>query len=310
MGQDRLRMGGGDAGGGRKTLIILLVAGLVVGAIISVFLLRGQGAQDEKKRGCEEDADCRPGSMCASGGCLILLSSESPVMWRDWISSQVDAGVDWSPLPSYGEKIAPTRGCPAKVGEVHEITPEIVIPKTSVFVYEVDADGIRQYQQRKVTGRQWLESMRFWFELPDLPAEKLCVSESVAAVRLFPEKRASVQGTGVDVQLGQAVTVGAVAAATLSCEMPLPDGDADEVRTLDLRLEAVTGAGDKARSVLAVPLGADVLSIEGPLPTHQRLLTGYVAYYWTHGETPTEISVRLRVPDYVTKPLDLNELNP
>ena len=63
-------------------------------------------------------------------------------------------------------------------------------------------------------------------------------------------------------------------------------------------------------TVVALPLGSDVLSIQGPQPSGQRLLTGYVAYYWAHGELPSEIAVRFRLPEVSGRVLDVAELNP
>jgi hypothetical protein len=80
-------------------------------------------------------------------------------------------------------------------------------------------------------------------------------------------------------------------------------------QTLDLALDPVFD-GAVERTVLALPLGTDVAALEGTLPARQRLLTGYVAYIWEHGDGPGKASVRFRPPARPGRRLDLREIRP
>lgn len=240
-----------------------------------------------------------------------MLSSEHLGMWREDINAQLDAGVPWHPLSAFGEKIAPTPICPAVQGKVTSPDKKHTTPKIDVTVYEVDVKGIRIHKQKKVQGTMWLDSMRFWF-----PGEKtlltkdLCVSASVDKVALAPKTAHGYPGTRIDVSLRQSVPVGAVAAATLTVLNDLPKENDLKTRTLSIPLQPITSPEAIARTVIAFPLGADLLSIEGPPPIRQRLLTGYVAYYWTHGDSQSDVTVVFRVPKTKMGNLDLDELNP
>ncbi len=290
----------------------MFIASVVVVVIIVIIVLLQHGeSKIDKTRGCESNGDCARGSMCAAGGCLVMLSSEHLGMWREDINAQLDAGVPWHPLSAFGEKIAPTPICPAAQGKVTSPDKKHTTPKIDVTVYEIDVNGIRIHKQQKVQGTMWLDSMRFWF-----PGEKtlltkdLCVSASVDKVVLARKTAHGYPGTRVDVSLRQSVPVGAVAAATLTALNDLPGENKDEARTLSFPLPPVTRPDAIARTVLALPLGADLLSIEGPPPIRQRLLTGYVAYYWTHGDSQSDVTVVFRVPSAKMGKLDLDELNP
>ncbi len=310
MGRDTVRMGK-QRNFPTLKLLIFLISAVVVVVIVVIVMLRHDEPTADKAHRCESNGDCARGSMCAAGGCLVMLSDEHLGMWRDDIMAQIDAGVPWRPLSAFGEKIAPTPICPATEGKVTSPDKKHTTPKVAVTVYEVDLDWIKVHKQQKVQGTMWLDSIRFWFPgKKTLQTTDLCVSASVDRVALARKTAHGYQGTRVDTSLRQSVPVGAVAAATLTARSDLPEEKKDGMRTLSFPLPPVTGREAIARTVLAVPLGADLSSIEGPPPIKQRLLTGYVAYYWTHGDTQSDVTVVFRVPRTKMGNLDLDELNP
>ncbi len=310
MGRDTVRMGK-QRNSLTPKLLIFMVSVVVVVVIVMIILLRNGESKTDKARGCESNGDCTPGSMCAAGGCLVMLSDENMGMWHDDIMAQIDAGVPWRPLSAFGEKITPTPICPAKQGKVTSPDKKHTTPKVAVTVYEIDVDRIKIHKQKKVQGTMWLDSIRFWFPgKKTLSTTDLCVSASVDRVALASKTAHGYQGTRVDASLRQSIPVGAVASAALTARSDLPKEKKDGMRTLSFPLPPVTGREAIARTVLAVPLGTDLLSIEGPPPIRQRLLTGYVAYYWTHGDSQSDVTVVFRVPATKMGNLDLDELNP
>ena len=310
MGRDTIRMGKQRSFRIPK-LIVFVILVVVVVVIVTTVLLRPDESGTDKARRCESNSDCARGSMCAAGGCLVMLSSEHLGMWHDDIMAQLDAGAPWHPLSAFGEKIAPTPICPAKKGKVTSPDKKHTTPKAAVTVYEIDVDRLKVHKQQKVQGTMWLDSIRFWFPgEKTLSAADLCVSASVDKVALTSKTVNGYRGTRIDTSLRQSVPVGAVAAATLTAMNDLPKEDELEARTLSFPLAPIAGREAIARTVIALPLGADLLSIEGPPPIRQRLLTGYVAYYWTHGDSQSDVTIVFRVPDTKMGKLDLDELNP
>ena len=310
MGRDTVRMGK-QRNFQIPKLLIFVVSVVVVVVVVTIILLRPDEPGQDKTRRCESNSDCSRASMCAAGGCLVMLSSEHLGMWRDDIRAQLDAGVPWHPLSAFGEKITPTPICPAKPGKIASPDKKHTTPKVAVTVYEIDVDRIKIHKQQKVQGTMWLDSIRFWFPgKKTLSTSDMCVSASADRVAIAPKSVHGYQGTQIDVSLRQSVPVGAVASAALTASTDLPKEGALEARTLSIPLPPIAGPDAIARTVIAFPLGADLLSIEGPPPLRQRLLTGYVAYYWTHGDSQSDVTVVFRVPATKMGNLDLDELNP
>jgi hypothetical protein len=305
-------MGGG--GGGRvpwKTIAIALGGAVVIAVVVAVVLLPGEEDQREQVRGCRSDDDCRAGSVCLARGCLILLSSEHQGIWRDDVGAQLDAGASWKPRPRFGKKLSKASQCPAPAGKFDKPDMSRTVPEVKITVYELADDGMRLHKQMAAKGEVWLDALRFWMP-PGLTidANKICASSKVDQIAAGKGRWRGKTASFVDVSLKQAAPAGRLTEATVTAETPLPEADAEGVRTLALGLDPVFDEQASEHTVVALPLGSDVLSLQGPPPTGQRLLTGYVAYYWEHGERPSELAFKFRLPKASGKVLDVSELNP
>lgn len=311
MARETVRMGGSSGGAPWKPIAIAVGVALVVAVVTAVVLWPDETEETGRERGCRGDDDCKPGSICLSRGCLILLSSEHAGIWRDDVQAQLDAGVAWKPHPKFGKKVVEASACPAAVGKVDKPDESRTVPVLGITVFELASDSMRVHKQLAAKGEVWLDSLRFWMP-PGVAVDphKTCASPGVDQIAVGRGRWRGKTAHRVDVSLKQAAPAGRVAEAMVVAETALPEADVEGVRTLAVGLDPVFDEQAGEHTIVALPFGADLLSIQGPPPTGQRLLTGYVAYYWDHGDRPSELAVRFRLPPSTGKLLDVSELNP
>ncbi|MBW2276560.1 MAG: hypothetical protein JRF63_03645 [Deltaproteobacteria bacterium] len=313
MPHENVRMGGDDSGGVPwKPIAIAVGAAVVIAVVLAVILLPDDPVGTEGKRtGCSSDEDCRAGSVCLARGCLILLSSEHHGIWRDDVAAQLDGGVSWKPRPKFGKKVIEASECPAAVGTVEKPDESRTVPVVKITVFELTGDGMRLHKQMAAKGELWLDALRFWMP-PGVTIDqaKICVSPGVDQIAVGKGRWRGKTAHRVDVSLVRAAPAGRVAEVSVVSETALPEADAEGARSLSVGLDQVFDEQMSEHTIVALPLGADVLAIQGPQPSGQRLLTGYLAYYWDHGELPSEIAVKFRLPAVPGKVLDVTEINP
>jgi hypothetical protein len=95
----------------------------------------------------------------------------------------------------------------------------------------------------------------------------------------------------------------------VSVETELPPADSDGFRTVKIPLEPV--ADDAvAVTAVAVPLGADVARMGGPAPARQRLLPGFVVYYWRHTAERGTVAIAFDLRAAGGAELSLDDIKP
>jgi hypothetical protein len=186
-----------------------------------------------------------------------------------------------------------------------------IIPVVKAFVYEVLPDRINLHRHVRVKADIWIDSYRFWFpEVSRIDPKDLCSADVVAKVKLGKGRFQGKQTPFVDAAFARAAPAGVVASAAVSVRADLPAPDPDGVRSFSFRLQPVLALDARYHTVITFPLGSDVLGMEGPPPTMQRLFRGHLAYYWEHAKTMSEVTVRFRPAARVREELDLKTLNP
>lgn len=289
---------------GRWRAVALAGIASAAAAIAAVVAVSGGGDAPARRSGCETDADCGPARVCARGGCLPLTGGEELRFWRADLDAQKLRGAAWRPRAAYGEKVLPADVCPVKPGRVNLLEPGKVSLVHRLHVFELLGDTVRIHVQNQMRGALWLEGLRFSFPTVDrVDPGRVCGSATVAQVAM-EKGRADV----VDAALARTAPAGTIASAALSIEAPLPPADADGFREFSFPLDPAFGSGAIV-SVLAVPLGSSVARLDGPTPGRQRLLTGFVAYYWEHGAARGAVSIALKAPP-APADLDVSELKP
>jgi len=312
MAQETVRMGGGGGGGlPWKPIAAVIGAAIVAAVVAAVLLWPEEEGGAEGPRGCRSDDDCRAGSVCLARGCVILLSSEHQGIWRDDVQAQLDAGVSWKPRPKFGKKVTPASQCPAAQGKVEKPDESRTVPVVRITVFELAHDGMRVHEQMGAKGEVWLDGLRFWMP-PGLKVEpgKTCASPAVDRIAVGTGSWRGQSAQYIDASLKQAAPAGRVTEATVMAGTALPAADAEGVRTVALALDPVFDEQASEHTVVALPLGSDVLALQGPPPTGQRLLSGFLAYYWEHGDRPSELAIKFRLPPTTGQVLDVTELNP
>jgi hypothetical protein len=311
MTRETVRLGGGGGGPPWKVIGVGVGGALVVAVVLAIVLWPDQDGAPAASRGCRSDDECKPGSACLAGGCLILLSSEHPGIWHDDVAAQVDAGPAWKPHAAFGEKVLAASRCPARTGAVEKPDESRTTPVLKITVFELVEDGLRVHRQLAAKGQLWLDALRFWFPSGvAIAPERICVSSGVDHVAVGEERWRGKTAGFVDVALERAAPAGRVAVAAVSVHAPLPAADAEGVRTLALGLDKVFDEQMAEHTIVALPLGSDVLALQGPPPTSQRLLRGFVAYYWEHGDRASELALRFRLGPSADRVLDVTQLKP
>ncbi len=301
----------------RKLILILGVSAAVLLVLVIVLAVSGgpEGEEGGPQYGCKSDAECGPKNICAAGGCLILISSELPDIWRDDVRHQLippDGGPAWQPAPTYGEKLLEPSICPAPTGKMDPPNEKKLSPIVRATVFDIRPREIRLYKHMRAQASVWIDALRFWFPGFDkLDAPTVCASDKVAHVKIGTASYRGKTETYIDTALARAAPAGVVSAAAVSVRRELPQADKDDIRTLSFDLEAIIGTTARYHTIVTVPLGMEVLGIQGPPPTQQRLLIGFVAYYWEHGAGASHVGLRFRIPEVLEAPnLDLGKLNP
>ena len=313
MGNDNLRMGGPKKVNVPRILLFVVIL-LVLGAgsyLLTVILRSSDKPAGKARVGCQGDDECDNGTMCVAGGCMIMLSSEHRGIWKDDIAAQLDGGVGWEPAPSFGQKILEAKTCPLKQGDFRKTDYKHVVPLVRVNLYEVATHSLFIHKMLKAKGTMWLESLRLSFpSWARLNKNKLCGSSYLDSFYARMDDEGNLMGSDFHVAFKQAVPVGGDVTILVKAEVDLPAADAEGFRSMTMELNPRSETEDDGHTVLALPLGSSLVSIEGPPPAKQRLLTGYVAYYWEHDPEPGEVTVRFKVPEFSGSPLDLKEINP
>ncbi|MFO8070838.1 MAG: hypothetical protein R6V85_03090 [Polyangia bacterium] len=266
---------------------------------------------ESESRRCGRNERCPPNAICAAGGCLILLSSEYRELWKEDVAAQLDAGVSWQPHATFGERHIATPHCPAKIGEVDPPDEGVLQPVAEVRLVWFDEESMHLHEQIRTKGSMWFDEIRFW--LPpglNVDSASTCASKEVTRISIGKGGKKKKQAPYVDASLVQAAPVGKIAKAAVSVETEAPEADGEGYRLLVLHLEPTRGEEAEAHTVVAFPLGSDLIAIEGPPPARQRLLNGYAAYYWRHGDEQSEIALRFRLPEAVVTELDPTQISP
>ncbi len=313
-----MRQYGRGTGPRRSRLwIAVVVAAVVVVGSIAAALWFGPPPQKPAPRarsggGCETSGDCPEHSVCAAGGCIVLLPTEFETMWEEDVAAQLDPAVAWKPPSFFGEKLLPADVCPAPAGTVTPPDENHVQTLVKTTVFDFGGDETSVHRQLKTKGTMWFESLRFWLppgfgDTPDPGAA--CVSSGVLAAAPGRGKWRGRESSYVDVSLPQAIPVGQETRVAVSVNLGRLPADEQGYRTLELGLDPVFDSAVE-RTVVALPLGTDVAALDGVLPARQRLLTGYVAYVWEHRDAPGNAAVRFRLPARQGHKLDIREINP
>lgn len=304
---------GRPAGRRRLWPVAIAISALLVLGSASVFLFWSppdRRLESESQR-CGRNDKCPPNAICAAGGCLILLSSEYRDLWKEDIAAQLDAGIPWKPRATFGERYITTPDCPAEAGEVDPPDEGVLQPVAEVRLVWFDEKSMHLHEQIRTKGSMWFDAIRFWLP-PGLAVDagSICASEGVTHISLGTGSRRKEKAPCVDASLAQAAPVGKIAKAAISVETEPPEADGEGYRLLVLHLEPTKGEEAEAHTVMVFPLGSDLVAIEGPPPARQRLLNGYAAYYWRHGDEPSEIALRFRLPQAVIAELDPTQISP
>jgi hypothetical protein len=304
MPQHTVRMGVHRRPG--RAIAIGIAAVLVAGGAFAIAYIRFAGGSTEKRRmGCEADADCGAGRMCARNGCFPLAGTESADVWRADLNALQQLATSWRPRAAFGEKLASPQACPAAAAKANLLDPNKIALVHRTQIVEVGGERLRLLVQSKMRGMQWVEAMRFSFPgVRRIDPTRLCASAAVAGVA-FDARRPDT----VDAELVQSVPAGSVATATLSLEVDLPRADKDGLRAIEIPLASAPGEAAIV-TVLALPLGTDVAKLSGPAPSRQRLLPGFVAYYWNHGKKPGKVTISLAIKPSRGLELSLDDVKP
>ncbi len=295
---------------GRKRIYLLAgVGALLLVIVAATIVVAGSGEEDTLSLpGCADDTACGAGRVCLNRGCQVLLSSEYAGLWHSEVEAQLTPGGGWKPRSDPGEKIPPAVTCPASEGKVPEPRLRKMSVVMKVQVLELGLQRVRHYLYQRVKGSVWIDALRFHFPTgAKLDGARICQGAGVAHVSVGKD---AAQRAFVDVALGQASPAGVDAKGAVSLWVEQKETDTEGERIISFNLEPIIGDGKRYRTVLAVPLGADVLAINGPPPAEQRLLKGFVAYYWNHKETLSDVSVTYRLANVSPLPLDYTTVRP
>jgi hypothetical protein len=290
-----------------KRVIVAAIVAVVVAAVVA-FILFGwrRGAEPmEKNEGCAKDIDCGAGRICALNGCLPLISSERASNWRADLAAQLSPKSTWHPRPTYGEKWVFADVCPIPTGTAAPLEEGRVSLVHQTRVFEILADKVRIHVQKRERGARWLEAMRLVFPIGGpLDLKRACASAEVSQAEVARGRTDT-----LSVALKQTVPAGALASATVSVETELPPAGRDGLRTLKIPLEPVAD-GAIAVTVAAVPLGANIARMGGPAPARQRLLSGFVAYYWRHSKERGTVAIAFDLRAAGAAKLSLDDIKP
>jgi hypothetical protein len=287
---------------------VIIAVIIAVVAAVAAFMLFGwrRGAEPvEKNGGCAKDLDCGAGRICARDGCLPLIGSESALDWRADLAAQLSPKSTWHPRPAYGEKWVFADVCPIPYGPAAPLEEGKVSLVHQTRVYEILANKLRIHVQKREKGARWLEAMRLVFPIGEpVDLKRACASSEVSQAEVARDRPDT-----LNVALKQTVPAGALASVTVSVETELPPADREGLRTLKIPLEPVAD-GAVAITVAAVPLGADIARMGGPAPARQRLLSGFVVYYWRHTKERGTVAIAFDLRKAGAAELSFEDIKP
>ncbi len=306
-GSNAVRFGKESKGGDRTRFIIAGGVSLIVLIIVILVISFGGDETVAADVGCRRDRECGDARICIKGGCLPFLESEHRGLWRDDVGSQLDAGVGWSPRKSFGVKLIPSKHCPAVQKKVETPPLGSMAEVGKVEVFELGKTAVIRHQQVNSRGSVWIDAIRMRFPPLKTPeADRICASESVVAVAVGEDG----DGPYIDASLKNASPAGKVATAAVALRLDSPPPDPEGFSTLTFTLAPAFEDSGAFHTVLAVPIGAEVAHIQGATPFQQRLLTGFVTYYFRHTAKRQTVRVRYRTERAVDGTLDITEVNP
>jgi hypothetical protein len=277
-----VRLGSSSSGPNRKLLLgVVGTAAAVVALVVIVLVARPNSKSDEPvSAGCRSDLDCSDGRFCAEGGCIVLLSSEHRGLWSDDIAAQKAKNSTWHPAVEVGERLPGSPVCPLPERAVPEPPVEKIQLLRVVDVVEVRKEIIVHHRYLKAKCAVWLDALRLEFtKARSVDPASVCGAPNTAGIRITDEQGG---GTMIDLLLKNAAPTGKETVAGISFKQPLSAPGSGGERTLTVDLPAPNTPKDGARTLVAFPLGTDILLISGPLPTREKLLNGYVIYDFSH----------------------------
>lgn len=276
-----------------------------------VFSVVGVSCKDSKQtreNDCRASKGCPARHVCALGGCIPLIPDEPEVMWKSEIAAQSgDSEKSWSPRPAFGDALLDAPLC----SNIEKNTLEkqkggVISIQRGIAVYAFSTQDVKVVLQKKASSSMWQDYIKFQFPRTTLTGTPTyCISENLNGIKVLPNK----VETGVAAVLNEAAPANVPFTVAMMERRPLGAQAASEI-SYDIVLPPVRTKDREDTSVLVLPLGTDVLSMEGPAAANQRLLQGYVAYYFNHTETRSKITIRMRLPTTPSLPLDFSQLKP
>ena len=289
--------------GGGLIVLIIIVYALSSGDPVDI--------QNEEQKGCLDDAECGPARICAAGGCVILISSEHKGLWHQWIDAHLDPSVQWKPSPAAGERMPLDANCSVETGSQSAKNEGKTTILFKALVHEVGFGKTHIHQYLRFKGSVWIDTVRFWFPgLEKIENQRVCVSEHISDISLGSSQFRGALAAYIDAALVNAAPANSEAKAGMSIELDASPAEKQGVKEYSFDLDPVYMETAIYHSVVALPLGAEVLALNGPPPFQQRLLTGYIAYYWKHTKEASSVTVKYRLLSKESNRLDMTELNP
>jgi hypothetical protein len=227
-------------------------------------------------------------------------------LWRDALQAQLDGGVGWAVEKQFGEALVAETVCPAPLGDVPPPQLDRMTLRARIHVFEMAPERIVHHQYQKAVGSVWLDVLRFSFStVKTISPSAVCAPPNVSRVRFGNDGKHPF----ADVALLAAAPAGKEISAGLALLSPAvaPDKEGFSQFTIDLAPRTVPGM--KLVSVVTFPLGSDVVAIDGLAPDEQRLLSGYMAYYFVHTNQRRSVQFRYRISE-AAPPLSLEEVQP
>ena len=290
-----VRMGTGIS---TTQLVLFGAGGAAVVAGVLALLLSGSDDAPRENVGCKKDADCSGGRFCAAGGCIYLLSSEHPGLWREDIATQLspDAGTAWESHPTAGEPLPKVPRCiPATAQKIDTPSEKKTFTLARNDVHVINPSETKRYVQRRLKATVWINAIRLDFHEEEVAtADRACLSKNVSAVQFGTRKKRGGKLPYCALSLHEVAPANAQVSAAVEFSQPARPPDENDVSTYSLTLAPVYGTQTKHFSIAIFPLGTEIVSLGGPPPTIQRLFNGYFAYYWRHNLETSTATIRFR----------------
>ena len=240
-----------------KTLIILVFLA-VIGIGFVLINVVNRDDDEEETFGCEGDEQCPEGSICALGGCLILLSSEHKGVWKDEIAEQLDMARPWKPAGDVGEPMIPTSECPTNLQKEDKPIEKNMIPLSEVSVYALSSDQVLLHMQKRVKGVMWLNGVRFWLPgVLKVDTGNTCLSKSADNYRVGTGRHMGNKTTYLDAYLRQASPAGSMVSLSMSTKYTPPKPDESGYLNFKVDLKPIPHPDTKTVTIMLLPLGTD-----------------------------------------------------